>query len=391
MQKDLSKHENETDKEYAMRLAMNKDIYDISWTQIADLMFTATGIKKDESVYRKYYAAFMDGVKYQKSKDPSEEMEELMDKELDVKLQTVKMRDYRSALNRDVSKIARFDMLKEEIFSYVAQNHFVFPEHKSNFSSTEKSAILCLSDFHYGMNTDNYLNKYNPDVFNQRMTKLFNAVVDEIQEQKIGTLYVANLNDAISGYIHNTIRIENRKNVIEQVMEVSNALSHFLYALAHYCNIEYYSVIDNHSRCTPNKNDNLQNENFSLLIDWYLKAALKDVHNVHINDNEYDNDILTFSIYGWNYLGAHGDKDSLHNIVQNMTLLTHKFYDAMFIAHMHHVESKEVDGTMVFMNGSLCGTDNYAKSLRTTSHPSQTMYIVTPDNPFKSINIIRLD
>ena len=174
-------------------------------------------------------------------------------------------------------------------------------------------------------------------------------------------------------------------------MEVSNALAEFLNGLSQHCNIEYYSVIDNHSRCMANKHDSLQNENFSLLVDWYLKAALRYVHNIHINENEFDNDILTFSIYNWNYLGSHGDKDSIHDIVQNMTLLTHKFYDAMFIAHKHHVESKEVDGTMVFMNGSLCGTDNYAKSLRITSHPSQTMYIVTPDNPYESINIIRLD
>ena len=391
MEDSLLKHKDETDKEYGLRLAMNKDIYGISWTRICDLMFEATGVRKDESAYRKYYMAFIDGMDYQKNKDPSEQMDELMNKELDVKLETVKMRDYRAALNRDVNKIARFDMLKQDISDYVIKNHLEFNDNKSKFSSTEKSAILCLSDFHYGMVTDNYLNKYNPEIFHERMTKLFDAVVKKIYSEKIGSLYVINLNDAISGYIHNTIRIENRKNVIEQVMEVSNALAEFLNGLSQHCNIEYYSVIDNHSRCIANKYDSLQNENFSLLVDWYLKAALRYVHNIHINENEFDNDILTFSIYNWNYLGSHGDKDSIHDIVQNMTLLTHKFYDAMFIAHKHHVESKEVDGTMVFMNGSLCGTDNYAKSLRITSHPSQTMYIVTPDNPYESINIIRLD
>lgn len=47
-----------------------------------------------------------------------------MDKELDVKLETVKMRDYRAALNRDVNKIARFDMLKQDISDYVIKNHW---------------------------------------------------------------------------------------------------------------------------------------------------------------------------------------------------------------------------------------------------------------------------
>ena len=128
MEDSLLKHKDETDKEYGLRLAMNKDIYGISWTRICDLMFKATGVRKDESAYRKYYMAFIDGMDYQKNKDPSEQMDELMNKELDVKLETVKMRDYRAALNRDVNKIARFDMLKQDISDYVIKNHLEFTD-----------------------------------------------------------------------------------------------------------------------------------------------------------------------------------------------------------------------------------------------------------------------
>ena len=84
MEDSLLKCKDETDKEYGLRLAMNKDIYGISWTKICDLMFEATGVRKDESAYRKYYMAFIDGMDYQKNKDPSEQMDELMNKELDV-------------------------------------------------------------------------------------------------------------------------------------------------------------------------------------------------------------------------------------------------------------------------------------------------------------------
>lgn len=68
MEDSLLKHKDETDKEYGLRLAMNKDIYGISWTRICDLMLEATGVRKDESAYRKYYMAFIDGMDYQKIK-----------------------------------------------------------------------------------------------------------------------------------------------------------------------------------------------------------------------------------------------------------------------------------------------------------------------------------
>lgn len=128
MQNSLLKLEGETDKEYGLRLAANKDVYNISWTDICNLMFDATGIRKDESAYRKYYMAFLDGMNYQKNKDPSEQMDELMNKELDIKLKTVKMRDYKAALNRDVNRIARFDMLKQDISDYVIKNHLEFTD-----------------------------------------------------------------------------------------------------------------------------------------------------------------------------------------------------------------------------------------------------------------------
>ena len=43
--------------------------------------------------------------------------------------------------------------------------------------------------------------------------------------------------------------------------------------------------------------------------------------------------------------------------MQNLSLMTKKFYDAMFLAHCHHFEANEVHGTYVYMNGTLSGTD----------------------------------
>jgi len=61
----------------------------------------------------------------------------------------------------------------------------------------------------------------------------------------------------IAGRIHLTIRFNSRIDVITQTIEVSELLAEFIDELSTYVPIDYYSVIDNHSRLEPNKKDAL--------------------------------------------------------------------------------------------------------------------------------------
>lgn len=61
--------------------------------------------------------------------------------------------------------------------------------------------------------------------------------------------YVSLMGDLISGVIHTTIRIENRENLIEQVVGVSELIAAFLQRLStHFENVIVNSVDGNHSR-----------------------------------------------------------------------------------------------------------------------------------------------
>jgi len=386
----IEKKMNETDEEYLIRLCSCKAELDLSWSDIADYMQEVTGVKKDESVYRKWWTSFSAGMKYQQNVNPDERMAELQGKELFIKKELVKLSDTRSELLRDIRAKARQESLSEQIKNFVIDNNLVLRARSEVSKQSNVSAILVFSDAHYGLYTNHAFNKYSPEIFIDRMSKLRDETIRYIKANGVSTLHFLNLNDSISGIIHTTTRLDNRKNVIEQVMGVTELISQFLDEVSRYCNVEYYSCIDNHSRCMANKSENIADENYSLLIDWYLKEKFKNVASVHFNDNAYGSDIINFSVYGWNYLAVHGDKDKVNNVTQNMTLMTHKFYDAIFTAHYHHIEAKEVGDTMVFSNGSICGVDNYAKDLRCSGKPSQTLYIVTPEHPYESVNIIRL-
>lgn len=259
------------------------------------------------------------------------------------------------------------------------------------YAPNKTSAILVVSDWHFGMNVCNYINTYNTEVFKSRINQLISKTIDKLFLFAVEKLYVVNLSDLISGLIRNTIRLQNRENIIRQIMFVSETLAEMIEELSRYCEIEYYSVIDNHSRVVADKKDSIEEENFSILIDWFLQERFKNKDNVKINANLFGDDICKFSVYDWKYLGVHGHDDKNSNVVPNQTLMTREFFDVVLTGHSHHVSSDEDHCTYVFSNGTLIGTDAHAKKLRKASNPSQTLIVVTPDDCASDICILKLD
>ena len=71
----------------------------------------------------------------------------------------------------------------------------------------------------------------------------------------------------------------------------------------------------------------------------------------------------------------HGHRDSLNNVVQNMTTMTRKFPDCIFLAHYHRDSSDEKLMCDVIVNPSLAGPDDYAIEKRLLSKPAQKLII----------------
>ena len=184
--------------------------------------------------------------------------------------------------------------------------------------------------------------------------------------------------------------IENRENIVQQVIKVSEALTQMLTELSKFVEVYYYDVTDNHGRVFPSKEDWENEDNFSLFVRWYLDARFSENEYIHIMKNTYSNEIGVLEIFGRNYAFTHGHRDKIGDIVQNLSLMTKKFYDCIFVAHCHHFEANEIHGTYVYMNGTLSGTDSYANNGRKTSNPSQNLFIVNPNYGIECQYLIRL-
>lgn len=390
---------NEKILDYAMRLIEIKKEEkpdDLDWQDIVDLL----GLDLNKDSLRKSQDTEFGGIAVYKkmkeellNKEPVDYQEEVRIQLEELKKERMKMSDERASLNRRLREKARQENLCELAKDYAKEAATVSPFSEYpviQHNGSQKSAILTLSDFHYGLVIEEFNNEYNPIIFSERITQLYRKVCNYIDLNNVEDLYVLGLGDYLSGIIHTTIRIENRESIIKQVMDISEMLAKLLYEFSKYCNVYYYDVSDNHGRVFSNKDENLNNENFSLFVKWYLKARFEGHDRVFICENEINEEIGLVTIYGRNYGFTHGHRDKISDIVQNMSLMTKKFFDAIFIAHSHHFEANEVHGTYVYMNGTLSGTDAYANNARRTSNPSQNLFIINEKDGIECQYLIRL-
>lgn len=377
--------DKETQEEFRRRVYEMKESLGWTWQDVADLINSETNNDYTESKYRKEF----------KKLSYEEPEEEPVDELLELQKERVKIRDERVQTNAWIRKLAREDTIKEiaiEAAKEIAEKKSLIPPSLLvRRNDEEKEGILIISDWHYGIEVENFLNVYNTNVARQRVSNLQYEVFKIVEKERLDKIHVVDLSDLIAGRIHLQIRLQSRIDVITQIMEVSEILAEFLSNLSQMVRVDYHSCLDNHSRVEPSKTDSLDLESLQRITPWYLKTRLKNYTDIEILDNTYGEDIISFTCMGHSVAGVHGDKDKPERVVEGLTLMTKNRFDLILTAHRHHPYMEEKNETLVVSNGSLMGTDSYARDLRLSSRPSQTMIIVSRENVCDNLYIIKVD
>lgn len=107
----------------------------------------------------------------------------------------------------------------------VGKQKFLPTANEMNVTEADCIGTLLISDWHYGIEFDNYFNVYNPEVCRTRVANLVQDVIKIGKANNYKQLNVVNLSDLIAGRIHLAIRLQSREDVITQVMEVSEIVS----------------------------------------------------------------------------------------------------------------------------------------------------------------------
>ena len=314
---------------------------------------------------------------------PDSRIEEMEQRKLELQREARKFYDQRQALNRVVTAQARNESLYACIRETAGRLNEIAPlthrtQKRRSISSSASEAILCLSDWHYGMFCDNIFNTFNPEICVERVDRLLDEATERLQLHDVQKLHILLMGDFCHGAIHTTARVESREMVVDQVMHVSELLAETISELADVVDeVEVYSTYGNHMRTVQNKKDSQHDDNMEKLIPWWLSERLQYESNVKIHSA---NEFIFFRSCGINVVAVHGDLDTVNQFgVMSNTLFSKKYgatVDYAIMGDKHHAESMEQYGIETTIVPSLCGTDNYAHGKRLYSNPAQKLLIL---------------
>jgi hypothetical protein len=376
----LKRQERESVHDYLIRLFENKDEYEIDKFEITDLLNAEMGSNYDESKWRKDYAQYLKWKDYILNKNLDND---ILDKYEHIRIESqkekIRERDQKREYNKLIVNQARFEAIKDDVYSAILQLEKKKPLSFSPIfnGSSGKHGLALFSDWHYGMEVSNTTNVFNKQVFNQRVEKLVNKIIEYGRINKIDTLHVGQLGDLISGNIHVSTRVQSNEDVIEQTKYVSEVLAEVLSALANeFPYIKYYNVIGNHGR-TGNKHDVGIKENFEYLIPWFLEARLRDFNNIEIITDQ--DGYISTKIFNEEIVLVHGNYDRVDQCVTKLPQILGFVPSYIIGGHIHHNYEKEYGRTTVITNSSLIGADDYSMQGRYGAKPSQKLLIFDHD------------
>jgi hypothetical protein len=386
----LKRQAEESFMDYHIRLFENKDEYEIDRLKITELLNAEMGSNYDESKWRKDYAQYLKWKDYILNKNLDKE---ILDKYEDIRIESekekIRKRDQKREYTKLITHQARFEAIKDDVYAAILQLEKKKPLffHPEFITTSGKHGLALFSDWHYGIEVSNSTNIYNKKVFNERVGKLVNKIIEYGHINQIETLHIGQLGDLISGMIHVSTRVQSNEDVIEQTKYVSEVLAEVLATLANeFPHIKYYNVIGNHGR-TGNKNDVGIKENFEYLVPWFLEARLRDFNNIEIISDE-DGYIPT-KILNEDVVFVHGNYDRVEQCVTRLPQILGYVPSYIFGGHVHHNYEKEYGKTTVVVNGSLVGNDDYAMQGRFGAKPSQK-FVVFDEEGLESTYIIKL-
>ena len=367
---------------------LNKEI-DLDWMEIVELLnlnCSADHLRKTAYGMKETYDYFNSKTKEMIAQ---EEYEKLMEKELKIKKEKVKLNDLKAQLNKQIRELARKEnlgeILEKKLEELNMQPRIINDEYKQRVTSN-RDMVCLISDIHYGIKTTNALSPYDSDICKQKMNYLVDKTIKFSLENDIDKLYVLILGDEISGLIHNTTRLEQREDVISQVIEVSELLYEAIVKLANSLPFVVVGLAQgNHSRVMADKKDSLEQENFTRLIREFLKLRLANISNVILLENKFDESIIEINIRGYNLIGLHGQNDKLTN-VSKLTEMFDKKIDYVCFGHYHNAKEFENNKTDVIVNGCFSG-DDYSKRLRLYNKPIQKLLLFDDTGKIATYNI----
>ena len=378
---ELLKRDNESDFEYKIRLCnakSNKEI-DLDWIEIVQLLgltCSSDHLRKLSYGYKEY-ADYISQSKENNITD-NEILKLIEEKRLESEKEKVKFQDQKREYKALLRTDARFDHLVDEMNKSIAKLNTTNPlvnKYEGVFDNNDSTeAVVILSDWHFGIEEENYWNKINIKIAKERVNTLKEYIIKYAKRHNVKTLHVELLGDLINGFLHLGTRVANEEDVIDQAMHCAELIAQLLNELADKIpNIKVYATIGNHGRCSANIKESIASENFERLIPWHLNGRLES--NVELIENKFEDDIIVYEFLNETIFAVHGHNDKIGSAVSDLSEMLKIFPTECHLGHYHAYQEFDKHSMTTTVNGTLSGVDVYAKAIRKTSQAIQVMMI----------------
>ena len=390
----LSRRDGETALEHHRRLVygklVDKTLADYDYSELASYVYG-----KDYSadvarrmLYGSCKTLELADQEYVGSIEDRDIISEIDAKMIELKKERQKFYDQRREYNKLISHDGRMENILEILSVSAAKlsesvgplfdMHDVFAEDGNN------EAILVLSDWHYGMKTNNVFNEYNTDICKRRVEQIVDAAIVRMERHLCRSLHVIVLGDLLHGAIHTGVRVASDELACDQLMQASEILAQAIYKLSKHTAFTYvYTTYGNHARTIQNKADSIHRDNMERIVGWWLTERFRDNDSITIMP-ESDSEFLFINSFGHEICATHGDLDTVKSSPRLLYTLFQKKYgkdiEYILLGDKHHRESFEELGVTSMLCGSLCGADEYSVNKRLFSLPSQLLLIVNEEN-----------
>ena len=406
---DLLRKADESELAYIYRLGKLRDdgLIDMTWNELAEILnhnLREPDEYLSESAYRKKYNVLRQGYEEIFSKsDDTDLCEEIVILRRELEKEKIKLRDEKNDYRRIIREQARKESLEDFLGDSARKLNEKLPlisitRNTETMICKEKpirrEALLCLSDFHYGMITDNIWNKYDTSICVERIRKCIEYAKRYIKLNRIQVLKICLLGDFAHGAIHGG-GLYTRTDTCDQLMEVSEILAQAINELSNVVEVvDVYSCYGNHMRTVQKKEYSKDSDNMEKIIPWWLEQRLKNNTKVTINYSEFK-EFTLINIVGYNVVCVHGNGFNFKDIGITTNILFNKLFnvnvDYTVSGDKHHLEEIEKFGIESILIRSLCGTDDYANSNRLYGKAGQTLMIFNEEYGRESTYHIPLD
>ncbi len=376
------RYEGESDQQLIYRICQDKPSIG-TWDDVCNILNDLLGENYGESRYRKQYQSFQKMLEANEEKfiDSKNALEEINLARRELEKERKKLQSAKIEYNKWLRENAREEMITEQIIDAVnALEPPYIPVPRPSVSG-KKEGIMVVSDVHYGIEYEikglfgETLNAYSPEIFEERMWKLFQKVLEIVQKEELNTICLWELGDGIQGLLRlNSQLMKLRYGVIDSAVKYADFMANWINELSRYVNIKTQFVKDsNHNQlrmCGAPKNS-FSDENMSKVILTIIKERLRSNSNVEIVENPTG--LVFDNICGYNILGIHGEVKNLGTAVNEFSRTYGTMINYIIGGHKHHAASDEVgmDCEAISVK-SIIGIDDYSMSLNKTANAGAT-------------------